>query len=101
DKFIGNALEAKLVLYASGDLYQLLQDYIDSLPSLFIVSEVDLLRPELRTPDTYESTEMNGLFIRVERATGRKCARCWNWRRTVGNFEEHPLICEQCFNAIK
>ncbi len=100
DKFIGNALEAKLVLYPPEDLYQLLQDYMDSLPSLFIVSEVDLLRPELRTPDTYESTEINGLFIKVERATGRKCARCWNWRSTVGTFEEHPLICEQCFNAI-
>jgi len=100
DKFIGNALEAKLVLYAPEDLYQLLQDYRDSLPSLFIVSDVELLRPELRTPETYESAEMNGLFIKVERATGRKCARCWNWRLAVGNFEEHPLICEQCFNAI-
>ena len=100
DKFIGNALEATLALYAPEDLYQLLQDYMDSLPSLFIVSDVELLRPELRTPDTYESTEINGLFIKVERAAGRKCARCWNWRLTVGNFEEHPLICEQCFNAI-
>ncbi len=101
DKFIGNALEAKLVLYPPEDVYQLLQDYKDSLPSLFIVSDVELLRPELRTPDTHESTEINGLFIKVERAAGRKCARCWNWRLTVGNFEGHPLICEQCFNAIK
>ncbi len=101
DKFIGNALEAKLVLYAPEDLYRLLQDYMDFLPSLFIVSDVELLRPDSVTTDTYESTEMNGLFIKVERATGRKCARCWNWRPTVGNFEEHPLICEQCFNAIK
>ncbi|HXW69170.1 MAG TPA: isoleucine--tRNA ligase [Dissulfurispiraceae bacterium] len=100
DKCIGNALEAKLVLYPPEAFYQLLQDYADSLPSLFIVSDVAILRPELRTPDTYESTEISGLFIRVERATGRKCARCWNWRPTVGKFEEHPLICEQCFNAI-
>jgi len=100
DKFIGNALEAKLVLYAPENFYQLLQDYSDFLPSLFIVSDVELLRPDLLTPDTYESTEMNGLFIKVERASGRKCARCWNWRPTVGNFEEHPLICEHCFHAI-
>src|SRR5208337_3452331 len=100
DKFIGNALEAKLVLCPPGDLYQLLQDYLEFLPSLFIVSEVELLQPEFVTPDTYESTEIKGLFIKVERAAGRKCARCWNWRHTVGNFEEHPLICEQCFNAI-
>jgi len=101
EKFIGNALEAKLVLYPREDLYQLLQDYIDFLPSLFIVSDIELRSPDLRTPDAYESTDMNGLFINVERAPGKKCERCWNWRLTVGTIAEHPQICEQCFNAIK
>lgn len=101
DKFIGNALEAKLVLYAPGDVYKLLQDYEDFLPTLFIVSDAELHPSDLRSPDSFESTEIKDLFIKVERAPGKKCERCWNWRTSVGAFKEHPLICEQCFNAIK
>ncbi len=101
EKFIGNALEAKLVLYPPEDFYQLLQSHMDFLPTLFIVSDVEV-RPDGQTPTAaYESAEIKGLFINVERAPGRKCERCWNWRPTVGNFEQHPDICEQCFNAIK
>ncbi len=100
EKFIGNALEAKLVLYPPEEFYRLLQDYRDFLPALFIVSDVELQPSKLRTPDTSESTEVKDLFIKVEKAQGEKCERCWNRRLTVGNFKEHPHICEQCFNAI-
>jgi isoleucyl-tRNA synthetase len=101
EKFIGNALEARLVLYAPEDSYQLLQAYQDFLPALFIVSDVELRPSGGVMPDTCESTEIKDLFIKVERAQGKKCERCWNWRLTVGTMDQHPNICEQCFNAIK
>lgn len=99
EKFIGNALEAKLVFNMPEELYRLLQDYRDFLASLFIVSEVEF--SEQAAPEAYESAEIKGLFINVEKAAGKKCERCWNWRLTVGTIAEHPQICEQCFNAIK
>ncbi|MBF0558239.1 MAG: isoleucine--tRNA ligase [Nitrospirae bacterium] len=101
EKFIGNALEAKLVLYAPEETYRHLQDYLDFLPTLFIVSDVDIQASDLHAPDSRESTEIKGLYITVERAPGKKCDRCWNWRLTVGTIADHPQICEQCFNAIK
>ncbi|MGO9613517.1 MAG: zinc finger domain-containing protein, partial [Dissulfurispiraceae bacterium] len=35
------------------------------------------------------------------RASGNKCERCWNWSELVGSFEEHPEVCERCYDAIK
>ncbi len=109
DKFIGNALEAKLVLFAPEDTYRLLKDYEGFLPTLFIVSEVELQISNEETQKVqmlnklggvYESTQIPGLFITVDKASGEKCERCWNRRLTVGKFEEHPGICEQCYNAL-
>src|SRR5262249_36516489 len=42
DKAIGNALEAKVELFAEGDSASLLREYRPMLPMLFIVSQVQL-----------------------------------------------------------
>lgn len=100
EKFIGNALEAKLVFHPSQEEMELLQAYKDFLPALFIVSEVELQPFSGSVPDTYESADIRNLCIKVERASGAKCERCWNWSTSVGRFEAHPQICERCCNAI-
>jgi isoleucyl-tRNA synthetase len=101
DKFIGNALEACLIFYLPEKELGLLRAYEEFLPALFIVSEVKLLPSSAGLPDTYESAEIKGLSIRVERASGAKCERCWNWDPSVGAFEDHPQICNRCHDAIK
>jgi isoleucyl-tRNA synthetase len=90
DKFIGNALEAKLIFYLPDEDVKLLEHYKDFLPALFIVSEVGIHHSD--------SQELN---VVVEKASGAKCERCWNWSASVGKFEAHPRICERCFNAVK
>lgn len=100
EKFIGNALEARLVFSAAPGEMELLQAYRDFLPTLFIVSAVELLPPGAGITDAYESADMKGLLIKVEKASGAKCERCWNWSTSVGRFEDHPQICERCRNAI-
>ena len=101
DKFIGNALEAKLIFYMPDEELTLLQAYRDFLPALFIVSDVEIHPLSQRAGDVYESTEIKDMFIKVERASGGKCGRCWNWSLSVGKFEDHPHVCERCRNAIK
>jgi isoleucyl-tRNA synthetase len=42
------------------------------------------------------------LQIRVARALGKKCERCWNYSTHVGeNTEFHPAICERCVAALQ
>lgn len=101
DKFIGNALEAKLVFYLPDEELNLLQAYKEFLPTLFIVSAVEIYPSGQKTGEVYESTEIKDMFIKVEKTSGQKCERCWNWSESVGKFEDHPQICERCYNAIK
>lgn len=98
EKFIGNSLEAKIVLYLPGKYSALISGYRDFLPTFFIVSAVEITD---KSPDvSYKSIEMEGLEIKVERAPGAKCQRCWNWSESVGTFAEAPDICERCYKVV-
>jgi isoleucyl-tRNA synthetase len=88
-KLISAALEAKVMISASGDLAALLANYLKSLPALFIVSQVRL------EPSTAE-----GVSVKVDRADGQKCERCWNYSTHVGENAEYPTICERCVAAL-
>ncbi|RJQ52522.1 MAG: isoleucine--tRNA ligase [Nitrospiraceae bacterium] len=100
EKFIGNALEAKVILYAGDEAYSFLKDYNKFLPTLFIVSSVEVLT-DIKAPETaYQCPEITGLAIQVERAEGDKCRRCWNWDSSVGSFEKFPELCRKCYEVI-
>ena len=101
DKFLGNALEADLSLYLSEEDFALLKGYEAFLPALFIVSKVSIQKSGQPMTEVYESPEINGLFIKVGKAPGEKCERCWNRSTFVGTFSDHPGICERCRAALK
>jgi isoleucyl-tRNA synthetase len=98
EKFIGNSLEAKIILYITGKYKPLLTQYMDFLPAFFIVSGVEIT--DKRYEDSYKSIEVEGLEIKVVGAPGAKCQRCWNWSEKVGKFAEAPDICERCYKVI-
>ncbi len=98
EKYIGNSLEAKVLVTAPKDLRELLNLYKDFLRTFFIVSEADLTDDII--DGAYRSTEIDGLAVTVEKASGNKCQRCWNWCRSVGTLKETPEICRRCSNAI-
>jgi isoleucyl-tRNA synthetase len=96
-KFIGGALEAKVVLVPGSQLAPLLEAYRAFLPTLFIVSQVEF-GPE--TLKGLTETTVPGLRLRVERATGKKCDRCWNYSERVGEDADYPTVCERCSAAL-
>ncbi|MEW6163173.1 MAG: isoleucine--tRNA ligase [Nitrospirota bacterium] len=98
EKFLGNSLEAKVILYPPERYNALLSEYRDFLPTFFIISVVEIT--DIRPDVSYKSREIEGLEIKVERAPGAKCQRCWNWSKTVGRFKETPEICERCYKVI-
>ncbi|MBF0487120.1 MAG: isoleucine--tRNA ligase [Nitrospirae bacterium] len=105
EKFIGNALEAKVELFAGEAQYDVLQGYEPELPTLLIVSQATLqplsaLTGELREQSHSEDT-LPELFIVVSRAEGEKCGRCWNFSATVGSFTDEPEVCERCYHVLK
>jgi len=98
-KTIGHSLDARVVLSAeSGEWRSLLEGYRDELATLFIVSQTELV--EILAEGT-SAESVPGLFIRVEKARGEKCERCWNYAETVGSSSTHPTLCARCEAALK
>ncbi len=100
EKFIGNALEAKVTLYVDEKTKKLLEEYRTFLPTLFIISSADINTISEAPEAAFKSTELDSAAILVERAEGEKCQRCWNWCVSVGKHEEHPELCERCHNVL-
>ena len=101
NKFIGNSLEAKVILYLPEQEFNLLKEYIEFLPTLFIVSAADIKPASGKIAESYESEEVKGMSLVVEKASGAKCERCWNWSPSVGTFSDAPELCHRCYNVIK
>ena len=96
---ISSALEAKVVLSADGELAGLLEKYAAWLPALFIVSQVELTLD--RAPQSFRSEVLAGLEVTILRAEGRKCERCWNYSKRVGENPEYPTVCERCLPVLE
>nr|WP_321393853.1 zinc finger domain-containing protein [uncultured Desulfuromusa sp.] len=97
DKQLGQSLEAKILLDAPESYQQLLTDYLDSLPTYFIVSQVELSK---NLSDAVEAENIPGLKLQVLPADGEKCERCWNYATSVGKNSEHPSICARCADTL-
>ena len=72
---------------------------MNELNSIFIVSSVK--SATLESVDCYSGEEIAGLKIKVESSSDAKCERCWVCAPTVGKYDEHPGICERCYDALK
>jgi len=48
----------------------------------------------------YESQDIPGFVVGVDKAPGRKCERCWKWSVRVGESREHATLCERCVEVL-
>ncbi len=93
-KLIGGGLEAKVSISAPLGLLPVMERRRADLRYLFIVSEVEF----------HESPGGDGaaaLAVKVTKAPGHKCERCWNYSVHVGENPEYPTICERCTEALR
>jgi isoleucyl-tRNA synthetase len=90
-------LEARVTLSASDELAAILRKYAPHLPALFIVSQVEIAEGAI---DGATGAGLEGLCIKVERAPGKKCERCWNYSTHVGENADFPTLCERCVAAL-
>jgi isoleucyl-tRNA synthetase len=97
EKIIGHSLDARVELSADGDLGDLLNSEAAQLAGFFIVSQVELCES---LDDGNSGENLPELKIRVSKAKGEKCTRCWNYATTVGANTDHPEICHRCLQAI-
>ncbi|QLB20471.1 isoleucine--tRNA ligase [Vespertiliibacter pulmonis] len=97
DKLIGAGLEAKVIVYADDQLRPLLEQLGNELRFVLITSQA-VVKP-LAEADISEG-ELTGLAVKVERAEGEKCPRCWHFATDIGKNAEHPHICGRCIENV-
>jgi isoleucyl-tRNA synthetase len=101
DKVVGNSLAARVTIHAGGETAALLERYRADLPTIFIVSEVELQAAGPGPAGTPAGTSAPAeLSITVTRASGVKCERCWRFVPAVSHEPAHDGICDRCVEAV-
>jgi isoleucyl-tRNA synthetase len=91
-KVIGSSLEARVELKLTDPLFTTMAKYQGELRYVFIVSKVGVVKTDdAASPD---------IEVKVFRAEGKKCERCWNYSERVGEFNRYPTVCERCIEAL-
>jgi isoleucyl-tRNA synthetase len=101
EKRIGLALDAKVLIRPPEDMTDFLEGHSELLRTITIVSQLDL-SGELDSGDNtvWQSDVIEGLAIKVIRAAGEKCARCWTWSEDVGKDPSWPDVCSRCSRVL-
>jgi isoleucyl-tRNA synthetase len=94
EKRIGSAQEAAVELTVPEASFDFLAAHRENLETVCIVSHLAVRRMA-------ESGADPAIVVRVERAPGAKCPRCWNYRENVGASAAHPSLCERCASALE
>lgn len=84
---IGSALDAEVILHASGDAYDKLAALGNELRFLLIVSDAKVVQGDQ-------------FAIEIMVSTHEKCARCWQHRPDVNQHPAHALLCGRCVENI-
>lgn len=96
---LGGSLEAEVTLYAEPELLESLSKLENELRFVLITSAVNL-KPVTDKADNAEATDVDGLFVAIDKSEGEKCARCWHHREDVGSNETHPELCGRCVTNV-
>ncbi|GAB3034424.1 isoleucine--tRNA ligase [Bowmanella dokdonensis] len=97
---IGGSLEAQVTLYARPELAAQLELLADELRFVLITSATRVIEAD-KQPANLENTEVEGLWVAVNKTAGAKCVRCWHHREDVGTHKEHEELCGRCIDNVE
>lgn len=93
---IGHSLDARVLLNIANAEYSFIKDYTENeVSDLFIVSQVKFVN------DSLAESEIEGISISVEKASGEKCERCWKYDEEVGHDHNHSDVCPRCASVLE
>lgn len=103
DKRIGSSLETAVYIKVNNkpELEATLKPLLNELPSIFIVSQAELINNADNLENIMNTYEEGDYTVYVTSAKGSKCERCWKFSEQIGVASDHPTICPECLAAIK
>ena len=97
-KRIGSSLQAHPRLWAAPE-YRAAVSGLD-VAELAITSAATFEEGEAPA-DAFRLADAPGIAVRIERAAGEKCERCWQILPDVGKSAAHPTLCGRCVEAVE
>ncbi len=93
-KRIGSAQEAAVEVTVPAADFDFFAARREALETISIVSRLTVRRH-------HAPTGGQPIAVRVDRAPGAKCQRCWNYRESVGSSATHPALCDRCVAVLQ
>jgi len=94
NKVIGGPLEAQVRVTAPDPVYSVLARHAAELRYLWIVSAAN-------AEMALSANGSGAVTVKVSKADGLKCERCWNYSTRIGENTTYPTVCERCSAALQ
>jgi len=104
---LGASLEAQVQLVV-GDapetasalqwLAQSAQPAVDNLADWLLVSALE--QGGAPAAEVLAEASEGGISVRIARADGHKCERCWHYETDIGQHAAHPSLCGRCVAVL-
>ncbi|MBY7962384.1 isoleucine--tRNA ligase [Vibrio fluvialis] len=99
EKTIGGSLQAEVTLFASDELAAKINKLEDELRFVLLTSKANV-KPLAEKCDAAQATDIDGLFVQVNKTEAEKCDRCWHYTPDVGTIKGHETICGRCVSNV-
>lgn len=99
EKVIGGSLQAQVTLFVDDALAAKLKQLHNELRFILITSKADVKLLSEKSA-LAQATEINGLWVEVNKVDAEKCERCWHHTDDVGKIAGHETICGRCVSNI-
>lgn len=98
-KLIGHPLDAAVqIQLPEGSLKAIIENLTEQLNDIFIVSSAVVV--DTLDDTAYQAKEIEGVFIKITKADGHKCQRCWRFDTTTGKNTHYESTCDRCSQAL-
>lgn len=98
EKVLGSSLEGKVCIYCEKEVdYELFKILKEDIVEVLIVSDIEVYR-ESNVSNCCEI--MPGVSVKVLRANGQKCARCWCYSEYVDKAQGN-YVCKKCEKVLE
>ncbi|MFL2133410.1 isoleucine--tRNA ligase [Desemzia sp. FAM 24101] len=99
EKVIGKSFEAKVTLYPTKEVKELLTNLSANIGQLLIISELEIADSYEAAPES--ARKFADVAVTIEHAHGETCERCRIISEEVGSFEDAPTLCARCYHIVK
>jgi len=91
-------MEALVVMHSDDkNMKEFIMENKGILPGIFKVSKVSVIESKEDGMSLIEDIKMS---VKIKKAEGEKCARCWNYAGSVGTNKDFQDLCERCYNIL-